>query len=677
MWSGVRVHKPYARQMSLVPMMEDYYWRKQPRGNRSSGTKIIASIIILMIVISSALIFLIPRGLPLGGPSTKVRVAVLDSGVDIDLVLQGRVVEEKSFIDPQYGYTVADPTTADSRPDDVPHGTLVAKLVAETPNAQIVNGKVIGHNGTATSVGLAASIYWAVEQNCTVITMSLGSSPVLGDPLEDAVDWAFAKGVVVVSSAGNEGDDGVAGNSISSPSVFEKCISAAALYEDDTPAEFSSTGPTFERYMKPDISAYGYADHGSNRYYGTSFAAPRVAGAAAWLIGHSVDNNITYTPGSIITAMMKGADPLIEYPSYLVGTGKLNVQNAQSLLDTTSQEGELPELSFVFPATLPIDYEKLFYDDVYEFNIRLLTSGSTTFTTMVTGDSPGIFDTPSTIAVNQSLVFPLTVNLPSSGASVLSHTINFISPDFGETSLDVSFELSAAIAKVAFDISHTSWSIDSYDGQFREFYKELTANDISVTEIRNSSEITLTTLQQFDSVVILDPCVYDYNETIPSDPTVYSLPFSVEEKQAYEDYYDAGGGIFLATLGATYTNITQVNDLLSFSGFELTEQEVPSGGDPVLIEHDNLETHIIMSGITGFHYSGATLIIQGDATRLASYHPLAPVLGYEEGAGGGRIVVTGTNFFIDNYALLGEYGYGDDALLALRIVLWTAGLIPT
>ena len=220
MWTGVRVHKPHANRMSLVQMMDDYYWRQPPKGDRSSGTKIIAVIIILMIVISSGLVFLIqvmPWG---GGPSTKVRVAVLDSGIDIDLGLQGRIVEEKSFIEPQYGYDEADPTTTDSRPEDVPHGTLVAALVAETPNTQIVNGKVLGWNGTATSVGLAASIYWAVEQNCSVITMSLGSSPVLGDPLDEAIEWAFAKGVVVVSSAGNEGDSGIAGNSISSPSVL-------------------------------------------------------------------------------------------------------------------------------------------------------------------------------------------------------------------------------------------------------------------------------------------------------------------------------------------------------------------------------------------------------------------------------------------------------------------------
>jgi hypothetical protein len=654
--------------------MSDYYWQTtSPQEEKSSGTKIIAAIVILMIVISTGLIFIIQVGPLGGGSSTQVRVAVLDSGIDIDVKLQGRVVEEKSFIEPQYGYEVTDSTTTDSRPENVPHGTLVATLVAETPNTQIVNGKVLGEDGTATSMGLVAAVYWAVEQECGVISISLGSSPVLGDPMEEALEWAFARGVIIVSSAGNEGDSGLAGNSISSPSIFEKCISVAALYEDDEPAEYSSTGPTFDRYMKPDISAAGWVTYSQSRYYGTSFSAPRVAGAVARLIGYSVDNNITYTPGSIMTALMKGADPMTEYPSYVVGTGKLNVQNSIALLVATSQEGDLPVLSLAFPATLPIEYEKLFFNDTYEFNVRLLTSGSTTFTVAITGDSPGIFNIPSSIEVNQSRLIPLIVDMPSSGPSVLNNTIQFTSVEFGETSLDVSFELSPAIARVAFDISHSSWSIDSYYGQFREFYKELTANDISVTEIRNSTATTLAVLEKFDSVVILDPCVYDYNETEPAAAVAYSLPFSVSEKQAYEAYYDGGGGIFLATLGSSFTNITQVNDFLSFTGFELTATEVPSGSDPVLI--DALDVHLITSGLTGFHYLGATLNIPFDGVRLARYLPSAPVMGYKEDISGGKIVVTGSNFFIDNYALLGEYGVGDNALIALRIVLWTAGLL--
>ncbi|MFW9806635.1 MAG: S8 family serine peptidase [Candidatus Thorarchaeota archaeon] len=651
--------------------MMDYYWETaQPKRQRSSGSKIIAAIMILMILISSGLIFIIQFVPNTTGSNTPVRVAILDSGIDIDFGLQGRVVAERSFISPQYGYDYTDAATTDARPEDVPHGTMVATLVAETSNTLIVNGKVLGDNGTATSIALVAGIYWAVEQNCSVISMSLGSAPVYGDPLEAAVDWAFAQGVVLVASAGNEGDSGLAGTSISSPSIFEKCLSVAALYENGAPAEFTSTGPTFDAFMKPDLSANGWATYSTSRYYGTSFAAPRVAGAAAQLIGHCIDNNITYTPGAIMTALMKGADPMPNYASYIVGTGKLNVQNSVALIDDNSQAGELPKLSLVFPATLPIDYEKLFFGENYTFNIRFLTAGETTFSTAIIGDNSEIYDLPPSIYVNQTRTIPLTISVPDNETSMINNTLQFTSTNYGETSFVVDFVVNDPIAKVAFDISHTSWDIDSHYGQFREFYKELVNNDISVTEIR--SNVTLDLLNQFDSVIILDPCVYDANETIPTDVTAYSIPFSAAEKLAYADYYSNGGGIFFATLGDSYADIDSINDFLGFSGFSFLGTEVPSGSDPALI--DNLDAHIITSGITGFHYSGAVINI-GSGTRLARYNPATPVLGCDVSPGGGRIVVTGTNFFLDNYGLSGQYGTGDDALLGLRIVLWISGLL--
>ncbi len=628
-----------------------------------------------MVVISTGLVFVLQRG-PFGesGSRSQVRVAVLDSGVDQDLALQGRVVAEKSFIEAQYGYESADTTVTDSRPEGVPHGTLVAKLVSETPNTLIVNAKVLSQDGTATSMALVAAIYWAVEQNCSVITMSLGSGPVLGDPLEAAVNWAFSKGVVIVSSAGNVGESGLAGTSISSPSIFDRCISVAAAYENGQPTEFSSTGPTYDRYMKPDIIAYGWVSSEGNRYYGTSFSSPRVAGAAADLIGYCEANNVTYTSGTIMTALMKGATPMNDFPSYVVGTGMLNVQSSLNLIIENTEEGELPSISLAFPGILPIDYEKLFFGDTYVFNVRLLTSGYTTFDISIESDAPEIFDIPSTVDVNQTLVFPVTVDIPVSGPPLVNGTILFSSIDYGNTELVVSFEVSDPKARIAFDISHTDWSIDSYFGQFREFYKELTANDISVTEIRNSSATTLSLLQEFDSVVILDPCVYDVNETIPTAPAPYSLPFSTVEKQAYEDYYNLGGGVFVVSLSSSSTNITQVNDFLNWTGFSLMDTEVSSGSDPLFIDSDNLDAHIITSGVSGFHYLGATIQIPIDGHRLAQFGSM-PIMAYKEGVGGGKIVITGSNYLLDNYAFLGEYGPGDDALIALRIVFWTAGLL--
>ncbi|MHA2221083.1 MAG: S8 family peptidase [Candidatus Thorarchaeota archaeon] len=652
----------------------DYYWQTtSPPQKSSEGRKIVAAIIILMIVISVGLVFVLQIDF-FGGSENyaPVRVAVLDSGIDQDFSLQGRVVEQRSFIETQYGYDFVDIALTDSRPEGVPHGTLIAKLVAQTPNAQIINGKVLSSDGTATTSALVVAIQWAVEQNCSIITMSLGSGPVHGDPLGDTIDWAFSKGVVVVSSAGNVGEDGVAGTSISSPSVFEHSISVGALYENGEPTEFSSTGPTKERYMKPDISAAGWVNEGSSVYYGTSFSSPRVAGAAAELIGFCLANNISYSPGSIMTALMKGATPVSGHPSYVVGSGELNVLNSRNLISENSVDGNLPAISLAFPGTLPIDYERLFLGDTYSFNIRLITSGHTTFDVSIESTTPAIFDIPSSIEVNQTLMIPVTVDIPTTGLSNITAAITFESDDFGTTDLLFSSLVTDPIARIAFDISHTGWSIDSYFGQFREFYKELTENDISVTEIRNSSSTTLSTLQEFDSVVVLDPCVFNVNETNPLNPTPFSLPFSIDEIQAYEDYFNSGGGIFVATLSFSTTNITQVNQFLNWTGFNITNVELPAGTDPTIV--DSLDPHIVTSGVSGFHYAGATINIPIDGHRLASYGGM-PVMAYKEGGGGGKLVITGSNYLLDNYAFLGEYGPGDDALIALRIVLWTAGML--
>ncbi|MHA1290156.1 MAG: hypothetical protein ACTSPB_22475, partial [Candidatus Thorarchaeota archaeon] len=163
------------------------------------------------------------------------------------------------------------------------------------------------------------------------------------------------------------------------------------------------------------------------------------------------------------------------------------------------------------------------------------------------------------------------------------------------------------------------------------------------------------------------------NETDPTDVTSYFLPFSENEKQAYEDYYNSGGGIFVAGLADTSLNVTSLNEFLSWTGFALTSNQVPSGDDPVLI--DIIDSHIITSGTNGFHYHGATISIPTDGDTLAWYGAM-PIMGYKEGANDGKLVITGSNFFLDNYGLLGLYsGVDDNARLALRIVLWCAGML--
>ncbi|MFW9960821.1 MAG: S8 family serine peptidase [Candidatus Thorarchaeota archaeon] len=651
-----------------------YYWDPAipNRQSRSSGSKIIAVVIILMVVVSTGIALIANYNPNSIGPTEPVRVAVLDSGIDSDISLQGRIVVQQSFITVQNGYNATDLSVTDAKPEGVPHGTLIAKQIALAPNALILNGKILSNGGSATSLALIEAIHWAVEQNASVINLSLGGTPTYGDPTEAAIDWAFSHGVIVIVSAGNSGDYGMAGTSIESPAVFKNCLAVGALTDNDEPAYYSSTGPARELYIKPDISALGYttASDGT-RYYGTSFAAPKVSAAAAQLVGYSMANNITWSPGSIMTALMRGATPINDRRTYEVGAGKLNIQNSLSFMVQNSVTNDLPAISFAFPQVLPIDYVKLFQGDEYYFNIRLFTSGTTVFTAAIYTENTSLFIIDDEFEVNQIALVPVVVTVPDSAVEDISCTITFTSEDFGDTSVFINFQVGVPVARVAFDISHTPWDIDSIYGQFKEFYKELVDNDISVTEIRNSTATNLAILQEFDAVVLLDPCVYGTNETNPADVTPFSLPFSVTEKQAYEDYYNAGGGLFVVGLSNSTTNLSALNDFLSWTGFSFTGFEVPSGDEPTLV--DNIDVHIITNGVSGFDYLGATIQIPFDGNRLARYDGM-PVMGYKEDAGGGKIVVTGSNFMLDNWGLLNQYSIANDnALLVYRIVLWCAG----
>jgi hypothetical protein len=649
------------------------YWEISERGPRRSSspaTKLVAAILILLLVISSGIVLLVQL---IPNVQTQVRVGVLDSGVNESGRLQGRVVAARSFISTEYGYNVSENSTADSRPDDVPHGTLVATaIVEESQHSVIVNGRILDSNGSATTPGLIAAIYWAIDQNCSVINLSLGSSPTYGDPTEKAIEYALSKGIVVVAAAGNEGDHGRAGTSISSPGVFLDCIAVAALNESGEPfLSFSSTGPAASRYMKPDIAAAGYIQTSTYIYYGTSFASPRVAAAASELVFYCQTNNRPYTAGSIMTALLKGADSL-PYPEYIVGAGAVNVANSIQVIASSPNPTELPAISYASPTRLPIDFEQLFYGDTYEFSLKLFASTTTVFDVQISGGTPGIFDVPSTVSVDQVGFVPLKVNVPASGSAYYDGTITFVSESSGTTHVAVHFSVSHASARVAFDISHTTWSIDTVYGQFRELYKKLTSNSISVTELRNTSQITFSLLSQFDAVLLLDPCVWDINETDAFHPSLFSVPFSDSEIAAYHQYFDNGGGLFVAALSNESLDIQSLNHFLGWTNFSLAYDEVGFLGGPALVT--NITAHATTASVSNFDYLGATINVPGNATSLARYGPHT-VLACLEGAGGGRIVISGSNFHVDNYGMTGQYKSFDDHILALKIVLWLSGLI--
>lgn len=97
-----------------------------------------------------------------------------------------------------------------------------------------------------------------------------------------------SKGIIIVNSAGNEGDG--AWHYIGTPADAPGVLSIAAVRSDGKRARFSSWGPTYDGRIKPDVAAQGQNAMvaAMNRYAvrptnGTSFSSPIMAGMVASL----------------------------------------------------------------------------------------------------------------------------------------------------------------------------------------------------------------------------------------------------------------------------------------------------------------------------------------------------------------------------------------------------------
>ncbi|WP_163408188.1 S8 family serine peptidase [Flavobacterium ajazii] len=98
---------------------------------------------------------------------------------------------------------------------------------------------------------------------------------------------AFSKGIIVVASAGNEGEQ--TEKHIGSPADAVSVITVGAVTASKVKSSFSSIGPSYDGRIKPDVMAQGTAavvsDVSGNigTANGTSFSCPIMAGTIACL----------------------------------------------------------------------------------------------------------------------------------------------------------------------------------------------------------------------------------------------------------------------------------------------------------------------------------------------------------------------------------------------------------
>jgi thermitase len=213
----------------------------------------------------------------LGSPG--VIIAIVDTGVDYNHpdIAANYYAGGYDFINND-----ADPM------DDAGHGTHVAGIAAAVTNngvgvagisqSGILAEKVLSASGSGSYSAVANGITHAANKGAKVISMSLGGG-FKSTTLQNAVNYAWNKGAILVAAAGNENS-----GKISYPAAFPNVIAVSALNPDDSFAYYSNHGKKIE-LAAPGTSVYStYFGGAYATMSGTSMATPFVSGSAALVL---------------------------------------------------------------------------------------------------------------------------------------------------------------------------------------------------------------------------------------------------------------------------------------------------------------------------------------------------------------------------------------------------------
>ncbi|GLY97891.1 type VII secretion-associated serine protease mycosin [Actinoplanes sp. NBRC 103695] len=209
-----------------------------------------------------------------------VTVAVIDSGVDARHAdLRGQVLTGVDLVDDK----------GDGETDLVGHGTTVSAIIAGkddgagvvgiAPRAKILPVRVLDQeNRYNDALIVAKGVRWAADHGARVINLSLGGNS-SSAALAAAIDYAFAKDVVVVACTGNVGTSSSTG--VWYPAREPGVISVAGTERSgDALWSGSNFGPATV-VAAPATQIMGVYPSGYKKASGTSFAAPMVSGTAA------------------------------------------------------------------------------------------------------------------------------------------------------------------------------------------------------------------------------------------------------------------------------------------------------------------------------------------------------------------------------------------------------------
>ncbi len=303
----------------------------------------------------------LPQAWAIEKGNRDVVIAIIDSGIDYrhdDLASKiwvnlGEIPDNgldddgNGYVDDVHGWDFTDAPNlqaegdfieGDNEPiDESGHGTHVAGIAGAMPNngigiagvawncplMAVRAGLSLGGGSRMQDDDSAAAIVYAADNGASIINMSWGSAQ-HSFVIQDAIDYAYQRGVVLIGAAGNSNE----AESIF-PAGYRKVISVASTTQHKQRYYKSNFGASV------DIGAPGNAilstqiDNDYRILTGTSMAAPHVAGVAALMRS----KRPTFTHEEVRQILISTADVVLEKDRdepdpKLAGAGTLNAERA-------------------------------------------------------------------------------------------------------------------------------------------------------------------------------------------------------------------------------------------------------------------------------------------------------------------------------------------------------------
>ena len=276
---------------------------------------------------------------------SDVTVAVLDSGIRLDhpdlarnlwtnpgeVPANGIDDDANGWVDDMHGANVV---KGGGSPDDwFGHGTAVAGIIgARGGNALGISGvaprvrlqpvKVLDDHGMGSTLTVVEGIRYALAHGARVINLSL-NGPQGSQALEETIRAAEAMGVLVVASAGNDGQnrDRIPSYPASTPS--EAVLSVTSVGRKGYLARGAAYGAVSVDLAAPGTRVLTTAPSGYGLYSGTSFAAAHVSGALALMAAARPDASGPQLKAALIHGARRSSALL-----GLVAHGRVNTAGA-------------------------------------------------------------------------------------------------------------------------------------------------------------------------------------------------------------------------------------------------------------------------------------------------------------------------------------------------------------